>query len=76
VAFLEAVASDGTASDYGVDAADANGLGGDQHLPVSGTRVGEVDDGQAFGTSERPDLNCLHCRLHVLGSIVLGSIRR
>jgi len=45
VAFLEAVASDGTASDYSVDAADADRLGGDQYLPVGGTRVREVDDG-------------------------------
>ena len=47
VTFLEAVASDGTAPDHGVDAADADRLSGDQHLPVSGTRVREVDDGQA-----------------------------
>jgi hypothetical protein len=73
VTFGEAVASDGAAPDHGVDAADADRLGGDQHLPVRGARVREVDDGQAFWTSEGLDLNCLHCRLLVLGSIVLGS---
>jgi hypothetical protein len=66
---LEAVASDGAAPDHGVDAADADRLGGDQHLPVGGTWVGPVDDGQAVGTSERPDLNCLQGRLLVLGPI-------
>ena len=33
--------------DHGVDIADADGLGGDQDLPVGGARVRKVDDGQA-----------------------------
>ena len=57
-------------SDYGVDTADADRLGGDQHLPVGGTWFREGDDGEAFWTSERLDRNCLHCRLLVRGLIV------
>ena len=53
VAFLEAVASDGTTPDHGVDAADADRLGGDQHLPVSGTRVMANDGIRATSPAAR-----------------------
>jgi len=60
VTFREAVGGEGAASDHGVHTADADRLGGDQHLPVRGTRLNDIDDCQALGTSERLDRDCLH----------------
>jgi hypothetical protein len=40
MAFPETIASDGTAPDHGVDAVDADRLGGDQHLPAAGLGSG------------------------------------
>lgn len=66
--FPEAVGGEATAEDHDVDAADADRLSRDQHVQAGGRRVGEIDDRQAFGASERLDRNCLHCRLHTLGA--------
>jgi hypothetical protein len=65
--FLKTVGSESAASDHGVRTADADGLGGDQHLAVGGSRGREVDDGQTFWTPEGLDRDCLQCRLLVVG---------
>jgi hypothetical protein len=60
---LEAVGREGAAADEGVDAADADRLGGDHHLPGGRPGVGNVDDGQAAGLAVSPHCHCFHSHL-------------